>query len=212
MKLRKTISLTAFVSLFFVFLTSIVLYLVPHGRIAYWADWRLAGLSKEQWTAIHINIGIVFVLSLFFHVYYNWRPLTAYMKNKAKNIRIFTGEFNLALSIVLFFVLSAYFEFPPASWIMNINDSIKQAAETTYGSPPYGHAELSSLRVFTRKMGLDLEQSKAALQKAGFVVETEEQTLKQISRANNVAPRDLYRAILKEVRPGRGNQMKNTRE
>lgn len=54
--MRKITSLTAFLSFFMMLLTSVVLYLTPQGRVAYWADWRLLGLSKEQWGAIHILI------------------------------------------------------------------------------------------------------------------------------------------------------------
>mgnify|MGYP000181594178 CR=1 FL=1 len=40
MKIRKIASLTALLSFVVVIVTSIVLYIVPQGRIAYWADWR----------------------------------------------------------------------------------------------------------------------------------------------------------------------------
>ena len=43
MKIWKITSLTAFLSFIFLLITSIVLYVVPHGRVAYWSDWRLWG-------------------------------------------------------------------------------------------------------------------------------------------------------------------------
>ena len=58
-------------------LTSVTLFIVPHGRIAYWADWRLWGLSKTQWSDLHLNLGILLLLAGFFHIYYNWKPITA---------------------------------------------------------------------------------------------------------------------------------------
>lgn len=41
MNLRKVISLTMLLSFALCILTSIVLYVVPEGRISYWAEWRL---------------------------------------------------------------------------------------------------------------------------------------------------------------------------
>ena len=49
MKMRKITSLTAALSFLLMVLTSIILYIVPQGRVAYWADWRLWGLSKTDW-------------------------------------------------------------------------------------------------------------------------------------------------------------------
>ncbi len=49
MNIRKTTSLTAGLSFIAMVMTSVILYIVPQGRIAYWSDWRLLGLSKEQW-------------------------------------------------------------------------------------------------------------------------------------------------------------------
>ena len=39
--LRKIISLTTFFSFVLLILSSIMLYVVPEGRVAYWADWRI---------------------------------------------------------------------------------------------------------------------------------------------------------------------------
>jgi hypothetical protein len=60
-------------------LTSIILYIVPQGRVAYWADWKLWGLTKTDWGNIHINLGLLFLIALFIHIYYNWKPLINYL-------------------------------------------------------------------------------------------------------------------------------------
>ncbi len=74
MKLRKITSLTALLSFVFLTLTSLILFIVPHGRVAYRSDWRLWGLSKTQWSDLHINIGFLFLIAIFVHIYYNWKP------------------------------------------------------------------------------------------------------------------------------------------
>ena len=103
MKIRKITSLTASLAFILMVLTSIVLYIVPQGRVAYWADWRLWGLTKTDWGNIHINMGLLFLIALFLHIYYNWKPLMSYLKNKAKQMKVFTPEFNVALVITVAF-------------------------------------------------------------------------------------------------------------
>ena len=64
MKIKRITSLTALISFILLLLNSIVLYITPHGRIAYWADWRLWGLTKTEWANQHIIIGILFFLAI----------------------------------------------------------------------------------------------------------------------------------------------------
>lgn len=192
MKLRKITSLTAGLTFIAMMVTSVILYIVPQGRIAYWADWRLWGLSKEQWGNIHINTGILFLLALGLHIYYNWTPIMNYLKNKAKDLKVFTREFNVALALTLVCILGTQFEIPPFSSILNLSESIKNQAAQKYGEPPYGHAELSSLKTFAQKVGLDLHQSVEQLKAAGFIVEDASQTLADISKKNNVPPQQIY--------------------
>ena len=149
-------------------LTSVILYIVPHGRIAYWADWRLWGLSKTQWSDLHLNLGILLLLAGFFHIYYNWKPITSYLKNRVKHIRVFTANFNIALLFTLLFAIGTLFEIPPMSTIVDFGESIKDAAAVKYGEPPYGHAELSSLKILARKEHLDLKKCAGLLLQAGI--------------------------------------------
>ena len=103
MNIRRITSLTALLSFILLFITIVVLYIVPQGRVAYWADWRLWGLTKEQWGDIHINIGLLFLLSIFLHIYYNWKPLLNYLKNKAGQLKRMPREFNAALLLIILF-------------------------------------------------------------------------------------------------------------
>jgi len=192
---RKIVSLTLLISLVLCILTSLILYIVPHGRVAYWADWRLWGLSKTQWSALHLNLGVLLLVAAGFHLYYNWKPITAYLKNKAKHIRVFTLNFNIALLIAVLFTLGTLFEVPPMSTIVNFSEAIKDAASRKYGEPPYGHAELSSLKMLTRKEGLDLERSIDLLKQAGIRFQSSQQTIEAIAEENHLIPKNVYDMI-----------------
>lgn len=193
--MRKITSLTAALAFVLTLLTSIILYIVPQGRVAYWADWRLWGLTKTEWGNLHINLGLLFFIALFLHVYYNWKPLMAYLKNRARQFNLFTRAFNIALLVTLVCAVGTYFLIPPFSWVMVLNDHFKESGAARYGEPPYGHAELSSLKVFAGKMNLDLGKSMALLEKAGFKVEDPEITLAAIGRQYAVPPQVLYQAM-----------------
>lgn len=163
--------------------------------MAYWADWRLWGLTKTDWGNIHINLGLLFLIALSLHIYYNWKPLISYLKNKAKEIKVFTPDFNIALIIVIVFAVGTYFLVPPFSWVMTLNDYFKDTGAEKYGEPPYGHAELSSLKTFSKKMNLDLARSMELLENAGYTVEKSDITLDKIGRQYNIPPQHIYQTI-----------------
>ena len=195
MKLRKITSLTAALAFILMLITSIILYIVPQGRVAYWADWRLWGLTKTDWGNLHINLGLLFLIALGLHIYYNWKPLLSYLKDKARKMKVLTAEFNTALVIVVAFMLGTYFLVPPFGWMMSLNDYFKDIGAEKYGEPPYGHAELSSLKTFTKKMNLDLGKSLELLEKAGYPVDKSETTISAIGRQYKVPPRTIYETI-----------------
>ncbi|MGA9477127.1 MAG: DUF4405 domain-containing protein [Desulfobacterales bacterium] len=205
MRIRKITSLTAALAFILMVLTSIILYIVPQGRVAYWADWRLWGLTKTDWGNIHINLGLLFLIALFLHIYYNWKPLMSYLKDKAKQ-KVLTPEFNVALAITAASIVGTYLLVPPFSWVMALNDHFKDAGAEKYGEPPYGHAELSSLSTFANKMGFDVKESLLLIKMAGLQVESDQQTLADIGRLNHVPPQKIYLAM----KPATGSPSMNT--
>lgn len=195
MRIRKITSLTALLSFIPLFVTSIVLYIVPQGRVAFWANWRLWGLSKTQWANIHITTGLLFTISIFLHIYFNWKPMMAYLKNRARKTHLFTINFNVALLITLFVVLGTYFQIPPMSSVIHLGNKITLKANMKYGEPPYGHAELSSLKIFASRLGLDLNKSKNLLKKNGIKYESAAQTIKEVAVRNGITPQRLFEVI-----------------
>ncbi len=69
--------------------------------------------------------------------------------------------------ITVVFIIGTYLLVPPFGWVMSLNDHFKDTGAEKYGEPPYGHAELSSRKTFTKKMQLDLTMSMELLEKAG---------------------------------------------
>ena len=195
MSLRRIVSLTLFLSIAMMLTTSIILYIVPQGRIAYWGDWTLGGLTKTHWGNLHTNSGLLMLIAGSFHIYYNWRPVTSYMKNKARAFRLFTPNFNAALGVVAVVAALTLLEVPPLVWIQDLGEFIKDDAATKMGEPPYGHAEESGLRIFLRNVGLDQEVAKANLAAAGIEANDPEVIIADLAHDNGLSPRALFEVM-----------------
>jgi hypothetical protein len=195
MKMRKITSLTALLSFILMLVTSVILYIVPQGRVAYWADWSLMGLDKTQWGDVHINMGLLFLLSIGLHIYYNWKAILAYLKDKTRRLKIWTPEFNVAFSLTAILLVGTLAAVPPFNWPLVFNTHLKDTAAARYGEPPYGHAELSRLDSFARRTGLDLKAAADALRGAGIAFDSTQDTLQVIARQNRIAPQALYRIM-----------------
>lgn len=195
MTMRKITSLTALISFVLLMLTSIILYIVPSGRVAYWAGYKLWSLSKVEWGAVHINLGFLFFIAILLHTYYNWTPIVNYMKNHAHQVRVFTPDFNISLGVTLVVFWGTLLGIPPMSSIIHLGESITEQANLTYGEPPYGHAELSPLKDFAGKVNVELESALALLESAGIKLTSANQTMQEIADANGISPKDIYLTI-----------------
>jgi len=193
--IRKITSMTMFISFILMVVTSIILYIVPQGRVAYWADWHMLGLSKTEWSNLHINLGFLFLFAGLLHMVYNWSAIKAYMKNRARELKVFTPSFNVALLLSLLVGIGTYFEIPPMSTVINFSESIKDSAAVKYGVPPYGHAELSSIKHFTKRQDLDLDKAIELLQESNIQLSDSSVTLAVIAAANGLSPQNIFEII-----------------
>jgi len=193
--MKKIISLTLAFSFLIMSVTGMMLYIVPKGKIAYWASWKMFGLSKTQYGDIHITSMFLFLVVTIWHIYYNWKPLMSYLKDKSKKITFLKKEFLIALGINTFFVLGTLVGLQPFQSLLDMNEGIKSYWEKEYGSPPYSHAEESSLQVFSKKIGVDIESARKLLQEKNILVDKNSQTLLNIAQKNTIAPKVIYEAI-----------------
>ena len=208
--MKKITSLTLGLSFLVMSYTGTMLFLCPKGKIAYWSDWTLLGLSKEQYGDLHITSMFIFLLFGILHIYYNWHPIVSYLKDKTQKISFTTKELLIALAINAAFIFGTLFAIPPVQTIIDINSDIEQYWENRYGTPPYGHAEESKLKVFVRKVGVDLEGAKKTLISKGISF-NESDTLKDIAKMNNISPNDIYQ-ILKKAKKVNKSSVKSTKK
>jgi len=173
-------------------LTSVILYIAPHGRVSYWSDWHLWGFSRTEWTNQHLNLGVLFLIAFAIHFFYNMKVITTYLKNKAKKIRVFNGSFNFAFALTLVVCVGTYFMLPPMNLVIKLGEVITERADIKYGEPPYGHAELSSLKIFAKRVNLDLRKAKELLYMQGIKIEDDNQSVGDVAKSNNINPKKLF--------------------
>lgn len=206
MDMRKITSLTALVSFTLLMLTSIILYMVPSGRVANWAGWTFSGLEKGDWEALHINLGVLFLIAVILHTWYNWSAIVTYLSSSAKKVRIFTPDCIVALVVTIVVAGGTLAGVPPMSTIVDFGDRLSTQADLAYGEPPYGHAEYSTLTEYAERIRIDLDTVLVALRQAGIQFLSAEETLGQVAANNNSTPQILHAivnaAVGKTVEPG----------
>jgi hypothetical protein len=195
---RGFTSLATFASFAVMGITGIVAYFMPEGRVAYWTDWRLLALTKYDWGDVHTVSSILFMGAAGFHLYFNWKPFTNYLAGKIKEHLKFGRELALTGVLTLAVVAGSIYEAPPFSYLLDLSAYLKQSwVKSKEYEPPFGHAELLSLRVFTKKMDIPFKEARDELVANGIKFESPEQSLEDIARANDTSAMNLYMLIKK---------------
>ena len=188
--------LLTFGSLAMVF-SGVMLFLTPRGRVANWTDWRLLGLGKEDWSAVHVNLSILCVLAALLHVVINWSALIGYIRRKATGRLNMVKEMVLAALVSAGFLLGSIYGLPPFSSVMAWNTQIKDYWENRSEQAPVQHAEELTVAQFSSFIGLTPEQVSAALTAEGFNLSGDELTIREIAEQKQLAPSAVFVAVQK---------------
>ncbi|MBA4406908.1 hypothetical protein C0389_06505 [bacterium] len=195
---RGFLSLYIALSFLIMTLSGIVLYLSPAGRIANWSNWRLLGLLKSQWQAVHTIFTFIFVVAILFHLFFNWRPLIAYLRMKIGTAVLPRKEMLGASILALLIFIMTVNGITPFSSVMTFGESLKDSWSSTSSEPPIPHAEEQSIVKFAETIKVPTDKLIGQLSSKGIKVENESSTIKEISAQNNIAPSDIYK-IVKET-------------
>ncbi len=208
MKIRRVVTLTVFLSFLCLALSGIFLFLSPQGRVAYWSGWTLLGLGKDQFSAIHTTFMVLFLTVGVWHIVLNWRPITGYLKDRSRKVRLFTPESSTAMALALLFLLGPLTGLPPFKQFLDAGEKVKAHWENKSGSPPWGHAEENTLQRFCRGMEdferlehgrlvtIDCEVALDHLREQGLSVEGLRQPILEIAQANDITPQEVAAVVL----------------
>ncbi|WP_457681622.1 DUF4405 domain-containing protein [Thermovibrio sp.] len=194
--LRKFVSLFLFYSLLFMTVTGIVLFVMPHGRVAYWSGWRFLGLDKDQWDNLHVIFGFLMLFFGFWHLTLNWRSFVGYLKSARKS-------FISATALALVVAVGAVLDLPPFKNFIELGEKFKNSWEKPKTMPPVPHAELLPLSRVASLLKMSPNEAASILNSKGIRVSSPSETLKEIARKNGTTPARIYEILL-ESSKGKG--------
>lgn len=201
---RAFLSINLVLSLAVLILSSVVLYIVPPGRDAYWTGWRLWGLDKDQWGALHTVGGLAFLIFGLLHlIFYNWRAFWGYIISRVRKHLHRKAELAAALVLNVLVILLCVFNWPPASTIMNWGSSLKDGWIAAGDRSPLPHGEAERLAVLVERLNIDLAAALDDLRGRGLDVDPEK-TVGFIASRNGLTPAGFY-ALLKPFRRTSGS-------
>lgn len=195
---RGFTSVAAALSFVALAVTGVVLFFTPVGRVAHWTGWRLLGLSKGQWEALHIWFALSFLIATGFHIWLNWRPLLGYFKSRLTRRFALRREWTLALVLCGVVFAGALIELPPFSSLMTLNEMVQSSWEKSDERPPIPHAELLSLRELAGEVGAELETMLARLKARGIAVESPESVVRDVASEHGLTPVQVYNIAVGE--------------
>ena len=185
--LRKFVSLMLLYCLIFMLISGVVLFIMPHGRIAYWTGWHFLGLDKDQWDNLHIIFGFLMLFFGFWHLLLNWRAIVSYFR---------TRDFLVATVLSLFVLIGAVADLPPFKNFIDFGEKLKNSWPRPQTLPPAPHAELFPLSKVARMLSLEPSEAVRILKSRGIEVPSPQATLKEIATLNRTTPARIYEILL----------------
>ncbi len=186
--MRRWISLLLSFSFIILLFSGIVLYIEPHGRIAFWIDWHLFGLDKHQWDALHTVFSFLFLIFAIWHLVLNIRALKKYF--------FYITSVFVSLIFICFVIWGTIAYKPPFSWVIDLQQQLKHS--WSFSPPPIPHAEQMSLGKVARLIGLEPKKALEILQKQGIKVNSPKEKFGKIAKENGYSPSYLFKILQTE--------------
>jgi hypothetical protein len=186
-------------------LSGLMLFLAPPGRVANWTNWTILGLRKSEWGGVHIWFGTLFLVMTALHVFFNWRPLVSYFKNRVTRTVGLRAEWAVAAVVTVAVFGGTKAELPPFSSLLAWNEDFKGSWEKPAERAPIPHAELLTLAALTEKGGVELAVATERLTAKGIAGFTAETVVQKIADGAKIPARQVYDIILQGPAPAAGH-------
>jgi len=181
-------------------LSGLVLYTVPAGRVADWANWSFLGFTKGEWETLHTVFSYVFLIFVCVHLYQNWRSILHYIRGKIRKYARSRIELFVSLVLVIVILTGTIISIPPFSSVMDLGSLIKDSWPANKDQPFLARAEKLSFDRFVRELGLETEKAVDFLEQKGIQVHDPQKSLKKTADLNHTSPSRIYQ-LLKEIIP-----------
>lgn len=145
---RAFVSLVAAVQLLLLAVSGLLLFSAPACGVAARMGWAVAGLSKEQWQAVHVNTGLVFLAISTWHLVYNWKALLHYLRGRLGAARCWRLEPLYAGLFGLLLVLGPATDMAPFGQVTRLSERLSAAwidHDSAAGGQSWGQMNLAEL-------------------------------------------------------------------
>lgn len=193
---RGFISLLLALSFLVAAVSGSVLFITPRGRVANWTGWTVAGLTKHEWAALHINACLLMLIGAIVHLVLNWRIFWSYIQKKSAGFNL---KWEMAASVLITgaVVAGTLYEVPPLTATAAWNEWMKNYWEGASSAGPVPHAEEFTLARLAQTTELSAANLVTALKEEGIAVEGENMTIAELAQRNGMVPSQIYAAITK---------------
>jgi hypothetical protein len=182
-------------------ISGIALYLRPEGSLARWVGWTWVGLDKQHWEAVHTMFVFFSLIAALVHLWYNWKPLTSYIRSKAALIfpsgrrMPFIREFLAALAVTSLLWYAAVGQWQPLSLLIDLRTQIKNGEYAMSVPPPSPDADKMSLSELCKTMGISEQTAMDRARAHGIVANDVSMTVGALARQHSLSPEELYLRI-----------------
>ncbi len=190
---RAFISLITFFLSLAVFITGIILLVMPDATLAYWNKWTFLNLEKNDWESFHGVVSIYFSAIIIFHIIENWKPMLSYMKSKTNEKFKNKRELFFA-SIVSLTIIIGSFTNSPISMVTKAFEPISESWYSKKDEPPFEDAQGLPLKLLIKVQNLDEEKVIKIFNKLEIKY-TFDESLEDIADNNDIGSKELYTHI-----------------
>lgn len=176
--------------------SGIVLFVSPPGRVANWTNWGILGLRKADWAGLHIWFGTVFLAGTALHLYYNFRPLITYFKDRVSRRISMRREWLAATALCAALSVGTLAKVPPFTTLLAWNEEIKESWEQPADRAPIPHAELLTLAELSKAAGIEVETASARLKEKGIHNVAPDAIVRGIADGAGISASQLYDLIM----------------
>jgi len=202
--MKKKFSWKSFVSFslawtfLIIFISGIVLYIAPPGRVSNWTNWMLFGFTKAGWQAIHTIFSTTFVVLSIFHLFtFNWKVFWYYFTSKAAKGLNKQKELLISALLIVVVFLGTNFNIQPFKAIMDFGEWTTESWEIKEEQAPIPHAEILTIKELSGKyIKMSADSILMIIHQKGLKADSTGQSILKISELNSITPAKLYAVIL----------------
>lgn len=201
---RAFVSLLVTISFVAMVISGVMMFFTPPGRIANWSGWKLYGLTKDQWTAIHLSFSALFLISSLVHIWLNGLALLSYFRNRVSRTLFLRSEW-----IVVFILCGLLFwgtlaEVSPFDQIIVLREKAKLIWDNASQQAPIPHAELLTLAQVAEASKREVADLRANLDARQIQADWDTELFGGVAERYGMTPMELYGIAMGRTGQGRG--------